>query len=465
MAESQTRQENSSKNLVHQSWEEWKKMWEIAGPSILTSVLQNSIVLVSTVFVGHLGVLELASLSVAILVIETFAYGVLLGMGSALETLCGQAVGAGQLDMLGVLLQRSCIITLSTALILTPTFIFTTSILKFLRQSHAIANLAGQYTMLATPQLFFFALNFPLQKFFQSQSRVWVMTTISFVSLLLHTLFCWVFVNKLGLRLKGAAIAGDLTWLVIDLAQGFYLTCGCFPDSWKGFSILAFQSLSGFIKLSLSSAVMLCLETWYYTTIILLVGYLKNPEIAVDAVSNTQIVVTLFCLGFILCSCSVRVSNELGAGHPEAAKRSVVVAVTTSAIMGIIFMSLILITRNDFPKLFTGKTVVVKETSKLGTLLALAMLLNTIQPVLSGVAIGAGWQALVAYINIGCYYAFGLPIGGVLGYTFKLGAMGIWSGMLSGTLLQTVILVFITARTSWEKEAMKAEERIQTWGG
>jgi MATE family multidrug resistance protein len=30
------------------------------------------------------------------------AHGVQLGMGSALETLCGQAVGAGQLQMLGV---------------------------------------------------------------------------------------------------------------------------------------------------------------------------------------------------------------------------------------------------------------------------------------------------------------------------------------------------------------------------
>lgn len=39
----------------------------------------------------------------------------------------------------------------------------------------------------------------------------------------------------------------------------------------------------------------------------------------------------------------------------------------------------------------------------------------------SGVAIGAGWQALVAYINLGCYYIFGLPLGIVLGYVAKFG--------------------------------------------
>jgi MATE family multidrug resistance protein len=39
----------------------------------------------------------------------------------------------------------------------------------------------------------------------------------------------------------------------------------------------------------------------------------------------------------------------------------------------------------------------------------------------AGVAIGGGWQALVAYINIGCYYVFGLPLGYLLGYKANLG--------------------------------------------
>lgn len=29
---------------------------------------------------------------------------------------------------------------------------------------------------------------------------------------------------------------------------------------------------------------------------------------------------------------------------------------------------------------------------------------------------------------------------------------GIWSGMLAGTLLQTVVLLVMTLRTNWEKE-------------
>lgn len=41
----------------------------------------------------------------------------------------------------------------------------------------------------------------------------------------------------------------------------------------------------------------------------------------------------------------------------------------------------------------------------------------------AGVAVGGGWQGLVAYINLACYYIFGLPLGYVLGYVAHLGVM------------------------------------------
>lgn len=88
-------------------------------------------------------------------------------------------------------------------------------------------------------------------------------------------------------------------------------------------------------------------------------------------------VIGLFCR-------SVRVSNELGAGHPNAAKFSVVVVTLTSLFIGIIFMILVFITKNDFPVLFTNSQEVMHAVTKLATLLALTMVLNSVQPVLSG---------------------------------------------------------------------------------
>lgn len=178
-------------------------------------------------------------------------------MGSALETLCGQAVGAGQFDMLGVNLQRSCVITLVTALLLTPFYVFTSPILKLLHQDKDISEVAGKYAIWVIPQLYAYALNFPVQKFLQAQSKIWVMTVINIVILVFHIVLNWVLLTKLRHGLLGAAMAGNVSWWLVVLAQIFYVISGFFPESWTGFSMLAFKSLWGFVKLSLASAVML----------------------------------------------------------------------------------------------------------------------------------------------------------------------------------------------------------------
>ncbi|KAG6535165.1 protein DETOXIFICATION 29-like [Zingiber officinale] len=454
-------------SLLFKCWQETKKTWRIAGPAILSSVFQFSIGFVTAAFAGHLGSVQLAAVSVSQNVTEGFAYGILLGMGSALETLCGQAVGAGQLRILGVYMQRSWVITLATAVVLTPLYVFTTPILRLLHQPSDISEVAGKFCIWVIPQLFAYALNFPLQKFFQSQRKVWAITAISGTVLAFHILLNWIFVVKLDHGLLAAAMVENASWWLIVFAQMIYLLSGCFSDSWTGFSAMAFQNLSSFLKLSLASAIMLCLELWYYSAVIIMVGYLRNPDIAVSAISismNYQIWTLMIALGFYV-AVSVRVSNELGANRPKAAKFSIAIIVTTSTFFGVIFMAIAFIFRQQLPKFFTDEPDVIREASKLGYFLGALILLNSIQPVLSGVAIGAGWQTSVAFLNTACYYLFGLPFGAILGFTLKLNELGIWIGMLCGTLLQTAILLVITFRTEWHKEATKAEERVREWEG
>ncbi|KAF7043939.1 hypothetical protein CFC21_053233 [Triticum aestivum] len=453
--------------LLGKCWQESKLLWHIAFPAILTAVFQFSINFVTVGFVGHIGVVELAAVTVAQNVIEGFAYGVLLGMGSALETLCGQAVGAGQVDMLGIYIQRSWIICGATALALVPTYVFTTPILQALHQPATISVVAGRYTRWVIPQLFAYAANFPLQKFLQAQSKVWAMTFISGVGLALHAALNYIFVTRLDHGLFGAAMIGNVTWWIIILAQLAYLVSGCFPEAWKGFSMLAFSNIAAFVKLSLASAAMLCLEVWYYTAVLILVGLLKNAQLEVDIMSvciNYQLWAVMVALG-LNGAVSVRVSNELGANKPKAARFSVIMAVSTSAAIGAVFLAVFLAWRTELPRVFSDNDEVVSKAAKLGYLLAATIFLNSIQPVLTGVAIGAGWQTLVAFINIGCYYLVGIPLGFLFGFKLKLGALGIWAGMSIGTLLQTVVLLIICFRTKWKKQAMLAEGRIREWGG
>lgn len=178
-------------------------------------------------------------------------------MGSALETLSGQAYGAGKPHMLGIYLQRSWIILLLTALVLSTAYIFATPILKLLGQTDEIAELAGRFSIWMIPELFAFAVDFPIEKFLQAQSRVGVMAGISATVLAIHLPLSWAFIIKLNMGLVGAAITLNLAWFLLVAGQLAYLFSGKCSDAWTGFSWLALTDLVDFWWLSVASAVML----------------------------------------------------------------------------------------------------------------------------------------------------------------------------------------------------------------
>ncbi|RWW23597.1 hypothetical protein BHE74_00054500 [Ensete ventricosum] len=140
-------------------------------------------------------------------------------------------------------------------------------------------------------------------------------------------------------------------------------------------------------------------------------------------------------VALLLLRYSVRVSNELGSGRPRATRYAVFVVLVQSLAIGLLSMAIILATRNQFSVIFTSDRDMQRAVADIAYLLGITMVLNSIQPVISGkhdhpfhatvvfrptkwmgclgtgVAVGGGWQALVAYINLGCYYIFGLPLG------------------------------------------------------
>ncbi|KAJ6401907.1 hypothetical protein OIU84_014063 [Salix udensis] len=184
----------------------------------------------------------------------------------------------------------------------------------------------------------------------------------------------------------------------------------------------AFSGLWGFFKLSLASAVMLCLETWCWAS-----------------------------QSSLICCCSreLMLTDHL-----------------------VVLSVLMLLSRHVISYAFTGGTEVAEAVAELSPFLAGTIVLGGVQPVLSGRllyftrAVNHGRSlrlaALVAYVNIACYYVIGIPLGCVLGLTCDMGTKGIWTGMLGGTIMQTIVLLWITFRTHWEK-VEKAQNRLLTW--
>lgn len=81
----------------------------------------------------------------------------------------------------------------------------------------------------------------------------------------------------------------------------------------------------------------------------------------------------------------MRVSNELGAGNPRSAAFSTAVTTGVSFLLSLFEAVLILSWRNVISYIFTDSPAVAEAVAELTPYLAITIVLNGVQPVLSGI--------------------------------------------------------------------------------
>ncbi|GMY18481.1 protein DETOXIFICATION 12-like [Fagus crenata] len=442
---------------------ELKRLGFLAGPMVTVTLSQYLLQAISMMMVGHLGELALSSTAIAISLSGVTGFSLLLGMASALETLCGQAYGAQQYGKIGIQTYTAIFSLNMVCLPLSLIWIYMGNLLSFIGQDPLISHEAGKFTMWLIPALFAYATLQPLVRYFQTQSLVKPMLISSCVVLCFHIPLCWVLVFKFGLENLGAAVAIGISYWLNVILLGLYMTySSTCKKTLVPISMEIFQGIGEFFHFAIPSTIMICLEWWSFELLILLSGLLPHPELETSVLSiclNT--ITTLYTIPYGLgAAASTRVSNELGAGNPQAARVTVFVVLFLAIIETSIVSTILLASGRVFGYTFSNEKEVVDYVATMAPLVSLSIIMDSLQGVLSGVARGTGWQHIGAYVNLGAFYLCGIPVAVALGFLTKLRGRGLWIGILTGAFLQSVMLSIITSCTNWEKQASKARERI-----
>ncbi|KAK9278789.1 hypothetical protein L1049_028367 [Liquidambar formosana] len=444
---------------------ELKKQVQLAGPLVVVSFLQFSLLMISVMFVGRLGALSLSSASMATSFANVTGFSFIMGMGGALETFCGQAYGAEQYHMLGIHMQRAMLVLTLTSIPIPFFWAYTGQIFKGLGQGTDISKQAGVYARWLIPSIFPYGLLQCQLRFLQAQNNVLPLMISTGITTLVHVLLCWTLVFRFGFGNKGAALSISISYWINVLILAIYIkfSPAC-EKTWTGFSKEGTKNLLGFLKLAIPSALMLCFEFWSYEFLVIMSGLLPNPKLETSMMSislNTSSLV--FRIPFGLGSAvSTRVSNELGAGKPHAARLAVQIVIIMAVTEGILVSLTLVALRNVWGYLYTNEKEVIKYMASIIPVLATSNFMDGIQAVLSGTVRGCGWQKIGAFINLGAYYFVGLPSAIILTFVLHFGGKGLWMGIICGSSLQALSLLAMTMRTDWEQEVIKAYPSLQS---
>ncbi|KAJ8536512.1 hypothetical protein K7X08_034913 [Anisodus acutangulus] len=274
--------ENRNKGFcdIAEAIEELMKQLELAGPLVLVSFLQYFCQMISIMFVGHLGELPLSSATLATSFAGVTGFSFMLGMGSALEKLCGQAYGAIQYNMLGIHMQRGMLVLVAIGIPISIIWAFAGHIFAFYGQDLELSIHAGLYARWLIPSIFPYGLLQCQLRFLQTHSRLKPLVISTGFTSLIHVLLCWVLVFRLGMGSKGAALCNAISYsmnvLILALYLRFAPSC---KETWIGFSKEGARNLPSFLSLAIPSALMVCLEQWSYEFLVLMSGLLPNPKL------------------------------------------------------------------------------------------------------------------------------------------------------------------------------------------
>ncbi|KAG4978186.1 hypothetical protein JHK84_037869 [Glycine max] len=425
--------------------EEAKHQLLFSLPMFLTNLFYYLIVLVSVIFAGHLGDLQLAGATLANSWFSVTGLAVMVGLSGALETLCGQGFGAEEYQMLGIYLQASCIISLIFSIIISIIWFYTEPILVLLHQSQDIARTTSLYTKFLIPGLFALSFLQNILRFLQTQSVVKSLVVFSAIPLLVHIFIAYALIFCTDLSFIGAPVAVSISlWISIPLLVMYIMYAESFRQTWTGFSFESFNYIFTDLKLALLSAAMVCFEYWAFEIMVFLAGLLPDPTISTSLIAictNTELIAYLITYGL---SAAARLATWIELSMQW-------VSVSSSLLLGLCFVLALAFGHNIWIQMFSDSSKIKEELASLTPFLSISILLDSVQGVLSGVIRGCGWQHLAAYVNLATFYLIGLPISGLLGFKFNLQVKGLWIGLICGLACQTGTLSFLAWRAKWTK--------------
>uniref|UniRef100_H3C2P8 Solute carrier family 47 member 3 n=1 Tax=Tetraodon nigroviridis TaxID=99883 RepID=H3C2P8_TETNG len=303
--------------------QEFKELFTLAAPAILAQFLGLALGLVSTIFCGHLGKVELDSVSLAITVINVTGISVGFGLSSACDTLMSQTFGSRNLQKVGIILQRAVLILLLACFPCWAILINTELILLAVGQEAEVASLRS-FTAVCIPSVFQATFMYALQiKHLQNQGIIWPQVITGIFVNLLNGLLNYIFLYPLNMGVAGSALANTLSqFSLMGILYCYIVWAGLYKDTWTGWSKACLQDWGPYISLAIPGMAMMCVEWWTYEIGSFLAGLINEVELGAQAiVYHLETIAFIFPLGFSIAG-NVRVGNSLGAKNTEQAKLS-----------------------------------------------------------------------------------------------------------------------------------------------
>lgn len=421
---------------------------ELLALALPIAGVQVGLLLMGTVealIVGHVSAVALAAVALGhTYFFAAFVFG--LGVMYALDPLMAQGLGAGDELQVTLAVQRGLILAVALAVVSAAIYVPAEAVFRLLGQPDEVVPLAAAFVhasiLGALPALAFLVFRQALQALRRTRAIVLTIVAANIVNgVLCATLvFGWFGLPRFGV--VGAAWAGTVArwFMVLLLLVLGWRELGPRLRPWRGESTDA-SALWRLLLLGFPMGVQVVLEFGVFAIVAVMMG-----RFGTVAVAGHQVAINLASLTFMVPlgisgAASILVGHAVGrndeAGARQAARVAILTGVSWMALSSSVFVAI--------PRLlaasYTSDAGVRDMAALLLPIAGMFQVFDGTQVVSIGVLRGLGDTRAPMWINILGFWLFGFPVSVALGFSWKLGPVGLWWGFVAGLAAVALLLL------------------------
>lgn len=425
---------------------ELSALYRLAIPIVAVQVGIMLMGVVDIIMVGHISPEALAAVAAGnmyFFAVAVFGMGILF----ALDPIVSQAVGARDEPAIARAIQRGLLIAGILALWIVVALLFAGSVLSFLRQPAAIVPMARTYTRVLIPGTFpllaFFVFRQSLQSMMITRPIVVGMVAGNIVNGVLNWILIYGHFGAPALGVAGSAWATSISrWLLLAVVLGSgWRVLLPYVRHWHADSF-ALAPLGRMLRLGAPIGLHQVLEYGAFAAVMMVMGALGTVQIA-----SHQVAINLASLTFMVPlgvaqAGGVRVGQAIGRNDNAAARR----AAGGAMLLGVGFMCIAALVFMTMPRLlaaiYTNDVGVLALSAALIQVAGVFQVFDGLQVVGAGLLRGVGDTRVPMVAGLLGFWFVGMPVSLYLALRTRLGAVGLWWGLVLGLAVVGVFLLF-----------------------
>ncbi|CAH0492513.1 unnamed protein product [Peronospora farinosa] len=450
------------------TWHDFIDLSSMAAQVSMATLARAALLAVDSVFLGHLGIKELAAASLAQLWTTPALYAV-WASASALNTLCGQSWGAGNRELTGIWLQFGLMITTVLSVPVLIWYWCVGGILQYSTDDQEVIALATTFSRVISASILPTLLYCCLRQYLQAIGILLPTTAVGIISIFVAAASNSVLIYGVGswhgLGFVGSPMATVVASWFQPLALYNYaiLYKHYHRRAWYGWNIhaLTLRRLRSYLKVAGPISSNSFVSNLANALVALVAARLGSRIIAANAViSGLWSLLWALFWGYG-CATQIRVANYLGAGKPDLARRITGLGFSCTMVVVAIIATATGIFGNRIIALFTTDEELLTTCKLVLPIFIVACGFEAIEILCAGALTGMSQVHTVFWTSAIATWLINLPVAYVGGITMGYNFPALWIGVLSMELFKVTSYSLVLTRVEWDKMAERVKKAAE----